>query len=56
MDTKLTDTIFLEKSEIKIYKRETKTLSGHDYSVLSVAVTPDSQYIISGSEDATIKI
>ena len=33
-----------------------KTLKGHRSSVLSVAITPDGQYIVSGSDDKTIKI
>ena len=33
-----------------------KTLKGHSYSVLSVAYSPDGTKIISGSDDATIKI
>ena len=33
-----------------------RTLSGHEYSVNSVAVTPDGRFAISGSDDNTLKV
>lgn len=33
-----------------------RTLQGHSYTVSSVAMSPDGQYIVSGSEDRTIKV
>jgi WD40 repeat protein len=42
----------------KIFKgtSELRTLHGHKDRVVSVAVTPDSQYVVSGSWDQTIKV
>jgi WD40 repeat protein len=33
-----------------------RTLSGHSDSVYAVAVTPDGKYVISGSDDSTLKV
>ncbi|HAT15844.1 MAG TPA: WD40 repeat domain-containing protein, partial [Microcoleaceae bacterium UBA11344] len=33
-----------------------RTLSGHSDNVLSVAISPDGQTLVSGSRDKTIKI
>lgn len=33
-----------------------KTLLGHDAGVTSIAITPDSNYIVTGSADSTVKI
>ncbi|MCL9794842.1 P-loop NTPase fold protein, partial [Frankia sp. AgKG'84/4] len=45
---------------VRIWNRDTgtehTTLTGHTGTVLSVAVTPDGQQIISGSDDGTVRI
>ena len=42
---------------MKFFEKRTKpVLKGHTSSVSSVAVTSDNKYIISGSDDKTIRI
>jgi WD40 repeat protein len=36
--------------------RKVRTLTGHSYSVNSVAVTPDGRHAVSGSSDKTLKV
>jgi WD40 repeat protein len=37
-------------------RREVRRFAGHDDGVLSVAVTPDGQYVVSGSWDKTVRL
>ena len=55
-DTKLVNYLYINKGERDKLKRDTKTLEGHNYRVNSVAYSPDGRYIVSGSNDRTIKI
>ena len=36
--------------------KEVQKLTGHQSGVLSVAVTPDGRYIVSGSQDKTVRV
>ena len=54
--TKIVEKIYVEENELSKLLEDTKTLSGHNNSVRSVAITPDRKYIVSGSDDNTIKI
>ena len=46
--------------EIKVWDSNTgdivRTLEGHKREVTSVAISPDGKYIVSGSNDRTVKI
>jgi WD40 repeat protein len=36
--------------------KEVRRFTGHEYAVLSVAVTPDGKYVVSGSRDKTVRL
>jgi len=54
--TKLVREVFLSNELIKLFKKSIKTLSGYNGSVISIAITPDGRYVISGSDDYKVKI
>ena len=56
METKLTDKFFIKSDEIKKFKKDVATLSGHSSWVNSVAFSPDGKILASGSDDYRVKL
>ena len=46
----------LKWSDEKVHRWQVRTLTGHSSSVLSVAFSPDSTRVVSGSHDKLVKI